>query len=65
MGSDLFPDGEPQSSPVPDMVARLKSRGVHVLDSAELKQALADSTDTTISSFTDFSEEDDDAASMA
>jgi hypothetical protein len=67
MGSDLFPDDErqPPEQQVSELVQRLKSRGARVLGGDELKQALADSDDTTISSFTNLTEEDDDAASMA
>jgi predicted transcriptional regulator len=67
MGSDLFPEDEatPPKPPITDMVARLKNSGARVLGGSDLRQALADGTDTTISSFTEFSEESDDAAGMA
>jgi replicative DNA helicase len=45
--------------PVDDMVARLKNKGARVIEGTELRQALADSTDTTFSQFMPLQEDDD------
>jgi hypothetical protein len=66
---DLFPEDDttsesikPDTQRTSDLVARLKNKGARVIEGAELRQALADSADTTFSTFTGSPVEGDDDA---